>query len=65
MSKNKAFNTTLDNGKQVTVQLDKSDQTYDVAGAGYGYASIKDVQSCKFLNRDSPETKGENKSKNK
>lgn len=55
MSKNKMFNVKLDNGKQVTVQLDKSDDTYTVQGGSAGYSTKEDVQRCKSLNNDSPE----------
>ena len=55
MSKNKMFNVRLDNGKEVTVLLDKSDQTYDVQGGAAGYSTKEDIKSCKFLNENSPE----------
>lgn len=55
MSKNKMFNVMLNNGKEVTVQLDKTDQTYTVQGGGAGYETISNIKKCKFLNRDSPE----------
>lgn len=54
MSKNKMFNVTLNNGAKVTVQLDKTDETYDVQGGGSGYATIQDIKDCKFLNEDFP-----------
>lgn len=65
MSKNKMFNVTLNNGKMVTVQLDKTDETYDVQGGGSGYNTIQDIQKCKFLNDDAPEARGWVRSKKK
>lgn len=55
MSKNKMFNVELNNGKEVTVQLDKTDQTYDVQGGGSGYSTTDDIKNCKSLNQESPE----------
>jgi tRNA(Ser,Leu) C12 N-acetylase TAN1 len=52
MSKNKPFNVILNNGKQVKVRLDKSDDTYDVQGGGAGYSTIENIKKCKFLNKD-------------
>lgn len=55
MSKNKMFNVIIDNGKEVTVQLDKTDDTYQVQGGGAGYETLQSLKSCKFLNKDTPE----------
>lgn len=52
MSKNKPFNVTLDNGKEVTVQGEK-DSSYSVYG-GHNYESISDIKSDKHLNEDTP-----------
>jgi hypothetical protein len=49
------FNVKLDNGKQVTVQLDKSDDSYTVQGGGAGYSTKEEIKRCKALNKDSPE----------
>ena len=49
------FNVKLKNGKQVTVQLDKRDDTYDVQGGGSGYSTIDDIKNCEILNENPPE----------
>ena len=59
------FNVQLNNGKEVTVQLDKSDQTYTVQDGGAGYENIENIQKCKFLNNATPEPRSWVKSKNK
>lgn len=52
MSKNKPFNVTLDNGKEVTVQGEK-DNSYSVYG-GQNYESISDIKSDSNLNGNTP-----------
>lgn len=53
MSKNKHFNVTLDNGKEVTVQAEK-DSSYNVYG-GHNYESISDIKSDSHLNESTPD----------